>query len=129
MSAFGDLMTSGLAFLGDITGQTLQYRSGSSGSWSTLTGGFVTYGPAVPIGFDENRREIIGPMTARLKMPASSTPILVPNTPEGTGYQVRVGSTTVWAVIGVVQVDYAQTVYELRREEIIEARAEPAGSV
>lgn len=129
MSDFSALIGQGLGMLGAITGQTLQYRSGTSGSWTTITGGFLTYGMVVPIGYDDDRREILGPATARLKVPAGTTPKLLPNTPSQGTYYVRVGGVTVWAVVGLQDVDFAQIIYELRRDEVIEGRAQQQGAV
>jgi hypothetical protein len=116
MSLVSDAISTAIGTLNGALGQTIEYRAGISGSWTTLTTAVLIQGAPVLIGYDDQRRAIIAPSTARLKVATGATR-LVSGTPTKPGYQVRHtlgANVTEWAVIAAAHSD-AQSVYELAR--------------
>lgn len=91
MSVVGDALAVGLVALSGAIGASLQYRTGTSGGFTALTGWVLIQNRVDPIMFDESRAAEEQQRTASLKGPVS--PLMV------QGYQVQdITTGIIWAI-------------------------------
>lgn len=123
------MLKSSLQQLAAGTGQSLEYRNGVSGAWIALPDSFLEQGDPVIIDYDQNRRAVMAPAKATLRIAAGGPRLAAKPVAQG-GSQVRhtLGSSiTVYGIVGPSAGD-AVGVYELQREAPI-AVGDPHGGV
>jgi hypothetical protein len=95
VSSISDAMEDALSTMATAKGETLGYRTGTSGAFTTLTG-WVLHRESFPQAqFDERSGGERYEQTANLSGPLA-TPTMV------VGYQVQDGNSAVWAVESVM---------------------------
>jgi hypothetical protein len=116
-------MALALRTLGNLSGQTLQYRTTPTGGWLALADSLLQQDQPVPIGYDEARNVIMAAQTARLKITTAGVHL----TPGVGGAQVKDQIGTVWSVVGI---DHAvgQSIYLLQRT-VIQSQGAARGTV
>lgn len=115
-SLISSAMSTALGALATAAAQTLDYRLGTSGSWTSLAHAFLEQLDPQLVDYDENRRAVIAPARATLRVAAGQTR-LVPGTVAKGCSMVRhtLGtSITEWSVVGAAHND-GLSVYELQR--------------
>lgn len=106
MTGLNDAMVSALSAISSFRGESLAYRTSSSGgSFTALTGFVLDREDRQPFGYDEQHRAEYSEQTATLSGPL--TPALA------VGYQLQDGNSAVWA-IETAELD-GQQICRLRR--------------
>jgi hypothetical protein len=94
MSSMSDILAAGLSVLSTVKGESVGYRTGTTGSFTALPGWTITQDRTQPEFHDADGGADVVRRTATLKGPLS--PALA------KGYQIEDGTTSlVWAVQGV----------------------------